>query len=249
MTALQSHLASIGACSEACRWAKTRTAQQAWDETDRPDWLLWWSARVDVDLKIIVRITCAIARDALQFVKQGEMRPLKAVETAEAWCDGKATLAEVRQAAYAAADADAAAAAYAADAVAADSAADADAAADAADAAAYAADAAADAVAAADAADAADAAAAAAAAAYAADAAAAAAYAAAAAAAAAAAYAAAAAAAYAAGSIGDRSLIGARRKLAMREARAAKNQQYCDIIRARIAWADMEARIQEAHRV
>ena len=120
-TELQQHLDKLRACQEAREWAGERTPQQAWDECERADWLLWWSAKAGADRKEVVLAACACASTALKYVKEGELRPLKAIETAEAWVRGEATLEEVRAAssyaAYAAAaDADAAyaAATYAA---------------------------------------------------------------------------------------------------------------------------------------
>ena len=151
MTEFQTYLKNSGACTDAREWAGERTAQRAWDECERPDWLFWWAARANVDRKLIVRAGCQCARTALKYVTSGEGRPLRAIETAEAWCDGKATIEEVYAAGRAAARAaDAAdAAAYAADAYAGRAAARAAYAADAADA--YAPYAAADAARAADA--------------------------------------------------------------------------------------------------
>jgi hypothetical protein len=115
----------------------------AWSACDRGDWMLWLLGRVSgapesEDRKRLVLCACACARTALPFVRSGEERPLRCIETAERWARGEATIGEVREARRAAAAA-AAAAAYAADA------------ADAADAAAYAAAAAAAAAYAADA--------------------------------------------------------------------------------------------------
>jgi hypothetical protein len=63
------------------------------------------------DRRFGVWCVCAIVREALRFVPEGELRPLRAIETAEAWVRGMATAAQV-SAAYA----DAAAYAAAADA-------------------------------------------------------------------------------------------------------------------------------------
>ena len=136
------------ACSEARKWLATQAdPATAWETCERPDWMLWLAARRGVDRKTMVRIACACARTSLRFVPDGETRPLKAIEAAEAWCNDRATVQKVRSAdAYAAAAARAVGAAVAAVA---------DAAAYAAAAAAYAADAAADAAYAADAANAA----------------------------------------------------------------------------------------------
>ena len=154
---LPDYLRSLGACPEAREWAAGySTLAEAWTACERADWLLWYAGRHDdVDRRLLVRAACACARTALPHVPPGEDRPRLAIELAEAWCNGRATIVEVHTAAaYAAAyaayaDADAAyaanAAAYAAYA----------AAAYAANAAAYAAYAAADAAYAADAANAA----------------------------------------------------------------------------------------------
>jgi hypothetical protein len=70
--------------------------------------MLWIAALLagppgDDSRKSIVMAACACARTALEFVPAGELGPLRAIETAEAWCAGRASLNEVRRAAYAAA--------------------------------------------------------------------------------------------------------------------------------------------------
>ena len=146
----------VRACAEALEWALGYpTREAAWKACERSDWLFWYAGRLGVARELVVLAACACARTALQYVPAGEDRPRVAIETAEAWCRGEATLSQVRSAAddaaayavYAAGDA-----AYAADAAASVVDAAADAAAYAADAAAFAADDAADADADADAA-------------------------------------------------------------------------------------------------
>ena len=74
------------------------------------------ACKTDDHRKAIRLAACACARTSLKYVKAGETRPLKAIETAEAWCRGETTIEQVREARYAAAAAYAAAsaAAYAA---------------------------------------------------------------------------------------------------------------------------------------
>jgi hypothetical protein len=118
-----SALTKLKACPEAITWAKAyKTPQGAWRACKRADWLLWISGRLvgpgDDSRKPLVLAACACARTALRHVPAGEMRPLRAIETAEAWCRGEASLEQVRAAStayaayYAAAAAAAAAAAY-----------------------------------------------------------------------------------------------------------------------------------------
>jgi hypothetical protein len=149
-------LRSLGACPESIAWADGygsayTTALAACPERS---WLTWLYGRLlargHVRREPLVIAACLCAREVLHLVPAGEERPLRAIETAEGWCRGEATLDEVRAArraaaAYAAyANATYADAAYAAYAAAATAAADA-ATADAADATADAADADADA--------------------------------------------------------------------------------------------------------
>jgi hypothetical protein len=104
-------LAQRHACWEALEWLQERDAATAWSECPRGDWLLWWAAKVGVERKVVVLAACACARLALPYVAAGELRPLKDIETAEAWYSGEASLGDVRAAYDAAYDA-----AYAADA-------------------------------------------------------------------------------------------------------------------------------------
>ncbi len=116
---IAAELIMMGACGEAVAWAaqqKSRAA--AWKTCGRGDWMLWYlgtrSGPPESDARRrLVLCACECVRLALPYVKAGETRPLKAIETAEGWArnDGT-TLAQVR-AAYAAYAAYAANAAYA----------------------------------------------------------------------------------------------------------------------------------------
>jgi len=120
------NLKKPGACSEAIKWHETQANdKQAWDTCERGDWLLWLLGRIKVDRKRLVLCCCECARLSLKYVPENENRPRIAIETAEKWAKGEASIEEVRAAADAAAyAADAAAdAAYAAADAAADAAA------------------------------------------------------------------------------------------------------------------------------
>src|SRR5262245_34769332 len=91
-------LQSFAACDQAVAWADARDWQAAWDECDRGDWLLWIAARLGVERRTVVWAACKCARLALRHIPNGEKRPLKAIQTAEAWCKGKATIEQVREA-------------------------------------------------------------------------------------------------------------------------------------------------------
>jgi hypothetical protein len=116
-TSLHDHLVRLGACKPAIEWASGKTIEQAWAECERGDWLLWLAISAGVDRRRVVLAACACARLSLPHVPAGEMRPLKAIETTEAWARGDAgvTLSDVAAAASAAdAAASAADAAFAA---------------------------------------------------------------------------------------------------------------------------------------
>ena len=101
-------------CREALVWARAQPSYaKAWRACRRGDWLLWLAARVGVDRRLIVLAACDCARLSLRYVPAGDDRSRVAIETAERWARGEATIEEVRAAAAAAY---AAYAAYAADA-------------------------------------------------------------------------------------------------------------------------------------
>ena len=102
---LDALLAKLDACHEAREWAAGKTLEQAWNECQRGDWMLWLAGMLDVDRKVLVRATCACARLALPRVPAGERRPLKSIKTVEKWTRGKATIEDVRAAAEAALEA------------------------------------------------------------------------------------------------------------------------------------------------
>ena len=119
---VQKLLAKLHACEEAREWAKGKSLAEIWQSCERGDWLLWLCARMAGEKgwptkQEVVLAACACARTALRFVPDGEKRPLLAIETAERWAKGEATLREMRTAyaasAYAAADAYAASSAAA----------------------------------------------------------------------------------------------------------------------------------------
>ena len=112
-------LRSLEACHEAREWAASySTLAEAWQVCDRGDWMLWLAGRLSGapesdSRKRLVLATCACARLGLPYVHAGEMRPLKAIETAEQWARSEGgTPKDVRTAAAAAAASDATDAAY-----------------------------------------------------------------------------------------------------------------------------------------
>jgi len=116
----QDNLTRLRACDEAVGWAQNyKTFPAAWEACKRGDWMLWLAARSGVDRKALVLAACACARPALKYVPKGEKRPRIAIETAERWARGEATIEDLRltsaaSAAYADADAAADRSAYAA---------------------------------------------------------------------------------------------------------------------------------------
>ena len=106
---LSTQLRKFDACTEGYEWAKDKTIEEAWSTCERGDWMLWYAAKINIDRKLLVRAACACARLTLKSVPEGEDRPRIAIETAEAWTEGKASLEDVRTATYAANAADTAA--------------------------------------------------------------------------------------------------------------------------------------------
>ena len=108
-------LNDMHACSEAVRWVGKRGLMTAWRDCPRGDWMLWLAGRLDINRKLLVLAACDCAETALQYVPEGEDRPAKCIQITRDWCNGTASLDDVRaarRAAYAAAAAYAAYAAY-----------------------------------------------------------------------------------------------------------------------------------------
>lgn len=98
-------LRSMGACEEAIRWVESspdQSPEALWRTCHRGDWMLWYAGRAGVDRRTLVRAACACARLTLGYVRDGEDRPLRAIEIAEAWARGEATRDQVSTAARAA---------------------------------------------------------------------------------------------------------------------------------------------------
>ena len=111
------------ACKDAVAWCEQHDSfAAAWAACERGDWMMWLLGELSGppesdSRKKLVMCACACARLALRHVPCGDERPRRAIEVAEAYCRGEATLDDVRAAAYAAyayAPAGVAAAAYAA---------------------------------------------------------------------------------------------------------------------------------------
>ena len=89
MTDLAALLRKLGACQDAIAWAAGRDCDEAaWHACERGDWLLWLAAKLTVPRPLVVLAGCDCARLALPFVPADEGRPLRAIETAEAWALG-----------------------------------------------------------------------------------------------------------------------------------------------------------------
>ena len=86
---------------EARAWIGERAWDTAWTECSDARWMLNAVAGI-VERPTLVLAACACARTALHLVPDGELRPLRAIETAERWCRGEVTIDEVRDAAAAA---------------------------------------------------------------------------------------------------------------------------------------------------
>lgn len=93
-------LTKIDACKEAIEWVGDRTLEQAWNECERGDWMLWLAQKNGVDIR---PLTLAKARCAKLVVHLMEdERSVKAVEIAERFGLGQATRKELGDAADAA---------------------------------------------------------------------------------------------------------------------------------------------------
>ena len=101
-------LSKLKACSEAKIWAQDKTIEQVVEQCPRGDWLLWLAKKVDIGLQPLTLAKGHCVNTVRHLMK--DERSVKAVDTAIAFGEGRATQKDLNAAAY---DADAAyAAAY-----------------------------------------------------------------------------------------------------------------------------------------
>ena len=111
MKTFKEYLHSVDACAAAIEWAGDKPIEQVVTECHRGDWLLWLASKCDIGLQPLTLAKGHCANTVRHLLKDD--RSIKAVDTAIAFGEGRATREEL-DAAYAAAYAAARAAAYAA---------------------------------------------------------------------------------------------------------------------------------------
>jgi hypothetical protein len=90
---MKDKLIEMNACQEAVEWVGDRTFEQAWDECDRGDWMLWLAQKKGVDLR---KLTLAKARCAKLVIHlMDDERSRNAVGVAERYGLGEATREEL----------------------------------------------------------------------------------------------------------------------------------------------------------
>jgi len=98
-TDFKQKLIALGACREAVDWAEGKSFEGAWNTSPRADWMLWLLGKIDGKASSrIIFASCACARTALKYIPVGEDRPRLAIETAELFVEGKATIKELESA-------------------------------------------------------------------------------------------------------------------------------------------------------
>ena len=89
-------LNALEPCPEAMEYALThKTLASAWAKCERAEWMLWLIGKTmncDAERKTLVLVACGCARTALKYVPSDEKRPLAAIEIAERWAKGDATV-------------------------------------------------------------------------------------------------------------------------------------------------------------
>ena len=106
MKTFQQLLIELNACKDAREWAGDKTIEQVVQECHRGDWLLWLALKVGIELQPLTLAKGHCANTVRHLMT--DERSLKAVDTAIAFGEGKATRKELNEAASAASAASAA---------------------------------------------------------------------------------------------------------------------------------------------
>jgi hypothetical protein len=93
---LQQLLTELNACSEARKWVGEKTIEQAVQECERGYWMGWLADKLELPMQL----RCLAAGHAANTVRHlmKDERSLKAVDTAIAYGEGKATERELQEA-------------------------------------------------------------------------------------------------------------------------------------------------------
>lgn len=97
-------LKDLGACKDAVEWVNGRSLRKCWQVADRADWMLWLADELGIDRRLRVMAACACAETAQKYADDGGISA-NTLKVALDWCEGRATIAEVRKAADDAAEA------------------------------------------------------------------------------------------------------------------------------------------------
>lgn len=93
---------SLYACVKAIEYLETKeTFDQAWDDCDRGDWMLWIASRIKVDHKILTKAKAKCALTVHRLMK--DERSITACEVALNYSNGEASQEDLKRAADAAA--------------------------------------------------------------------------------------------------------------------------------------------------
>lgn len=83
---LHEHLISLCACMEAVSWASGRTAEQAWQECNRADWMIWWAGQTSLNRYETVSLTASTCcQRALQSLPGTTPKMPSEIKTAQQW--------------------------------------------------------------------------------------------------------------------------------------------------------------------
>ena len=107
MKNLQELLISLDACRDGQHFAQGKTIEDVVKTCPRGDWLLWFSAKIDIDKKRIVLAKARCAKTVVHLMK--DQRSINAVAVAELYGSGLISFGRLKSAADAAAAATAAA--------------------------------------------------------------------------------------------------------------------------------------------
>ena len=85
------------ACEDGIEYmASHATVQEAWQACQRGDWMMWWAQHCGVEKKVL--LFCAVKQARLAQHLMTDQRSIKALDVAEAYAHGQATLDELRRA-------------------------------------------------------------------------------------------------------------------------------------------------------
>ena len=66
---VRERLIQLNACRQFCQWAEGKTAKQVWEQCNRGDWLIWWAAMENQEIRSLTLAKARCSKLVIDLIK------------------------------------------------------------------------------------------------------------------------------------------------------------------------------------